>query len=159
MVDDKRPVLCRWTARRVQPVVLLWVAAVFVGYMLIALFVFHSTTGVRELAIAAVAALVPLVPAVLARVEYRLDEVGLEQRPVSGRKPTEFTAVFRLAELSHVKPIRFGFKFYRPLDETSRWRRFWKLHVSDAFSGEVHVDPADRDRVVGALAGQGVIVE
>lgn len=155
MTDETR-IVCQWTARRMQPVILLWVAGIFLGSILIALLVFHSVTGVRELAIAAVAVLVPLVPSVLSRVEYRLDEVGLEQRPVNERSPKEFAAVFRLEKLSHVKPVRHGFKFYRPVDETSRWRRFWKLHLSDAYSGEVHVDPTDRDRVLGALAGLGV---
>ena len=49
-----------------------------------------------------------------------------------------------------------GFKFYLPLDEPNPLRRFFKAHLSDAYSGEVHVDTADQERVVAVLNRYGV---
>ena len=52
--------------------------------------------------------------------------------------------------------MRHGFKFYKPLNESSPLRRFWKAHVSDAFSGEVHLESVDRARVLEVVSEQGI---
>jgi hypothetical protein len=148
---EERDVLFQWSARKLHPVILLYVALVFLAFMALAYFVLHSVSGVKALAIGAVGATIPLVPAVLRRNEYRLTETGLEKRPIDPKKPRSFTEVFSWQELSRVRPMRRGFKFFLTLDEPRPLRRFWKTHVADAFSGEFHVESEDRERVLGIL--------
>ena len=62
-------VLDQWTARKVQPVVLLYLVLVFAGFMALSLFVFHSREAVTALGMAAVAAVFATLPGVLERVE------------------------------------------------------------------------------------------
>jgi len=154
--NNEPEVLCHWSARKMKPIILLYVAAVFGALMVPSYFVLHSTTAVKALALAAVASIVPLIPAVVSRVEYRLTARGFEHRPLGKKEPGEFKSVFQLDELSHVVPMRHGFKFYKPLNESNPFRRFWKAHVSDAFSGEVHVETVDRERVLDELAQRGI---
>ncbi len=155
-LSDEPEVLCRWSARKLRPIVLLWVALVSLAFIALGYFVFHSMTAVKTLAMTAVASLVPLVPAVLSRVEYRITGRKLERRPVNKEKPREFEAVFETDQLSHIVPMRHGFKFYRPLNESNPLLRFWKAHVSDAYSGEVHVEEADRESVMEILDRYGI---
>ena len=151
--------LCHWTARKMEPIVLVWVALVFLAFMALSLFVFHSVAAVKALAAAAVASLIPMVPAVLNRVEYELTERELSRRTLDPKKPKDFKRVFMLDELSHIVPTRHGFKYCKTLNDSNALRRLWKLHVSDAFSGEVHVETSDQKRVLGELARHGVSVK
>jgi hypothetical protein len=150
--------LYQWSARRLPATVPLYVAAVFVAMMAFAHLVVHSSAAVKSLALAAIGAIVPLIPGVLGRVEYRLTERLLERRKPSKEAPAELETVFELEELSHVKPIRHGFKYYKQLDEESALRRFWKLRISDGYSGEVHVDRQDLQAVLDTLSRLGVTV-
>ncbi len=154
--DDQPEVVFQWSARKLQPIVLLYVAAVFIAMMALAYFVVHSTTAVKALAMTAVAAIVPLVPTVLMRVEYRITERALDRRPLDKEKPRTFEEVVRFDQLSHIVPVRHGFKFYRLVTDTNPLRRFWKAHISDAYSGEVRVEAADRESVYEILGQQGV---
>jgi hypothetical protein len=72
-------ILDRWTARRVRPIVLLYIVAVFAAFIAVSIFVFHSPEAVKALVLAAVGALVASVPGVTGRVEYRLTETGIEK--------------------------------------------------------------------------------
>jgi len=157
VVEDSE-VLCRWAARKMQPIVLLWVALVFLALIVVAYFAFHSVTGVMALFLGAVAYLTPLIPMVLNRLEYRLTEQKIEKRTFGEANPSEFADVVELGQLSHVVPIRFGFKFYKPLDERNVFRRFWKLHVTDEYSGEVRVEKADQELVFSISRDRGVAV-
>lgn len=156
MTRKQAEALCRWTARKIQPIILVAVLGVFVAFMALSLFVFHSTAAVNALAGAALASLVSLLPGVMNRVEYRLTETRLERRPVNEKKPAPFETVFEVDGVSHVEPIKFGFKFTLELDESRPLRRFWKLNILAGYAGEVHVDPPDRDRVLGAIAELGI---
>ena len=100
------------------------------------------------LALAAVGFVAAFGPGVFGRIEYRLTRTGLERRPLNREKPGEFQDVCRWRELAYVLPTRHGFKFYKPLNESNPLRRLWNAHLSDAFSGEIHADAGDRDRVV-----------
>jgi len=142
-----------------QPIVLLGVVLVFLAFMGLSLFVFHSVAAVKALAATAVASLVAMVPAVLSRIEYRLTERELASRTLDPKKPKDFTGVFMLDELSHIVPTRHGFKYFKTLNDSSALRRLWQLHVSGAFSGEVHVETVDQKRVLGELARHGVSVK
>ena len=157
-VGDETEVLCHWSARKLKPTIVLYVAAVFAAFMALAYFGFHSMTGVKALAMAAIGSIVSLVPGLGKRVEYRLTEHGLERRPHDPKKPGEFKRVFRSDELSHVAPTRGGFKFHKRLDDPNPLRRFWKTQISDAYSGEVQVETPDRERVLEAVAQRGISV-
>ena len=150
---DEPKLLHQWSARKMQPVVLVYVAAVFVAFIGLSYFVFHSMTAVKALAMTAVAAIIPLVPSVLQRVEYRLTDRTIDRRPHGIEPPGEFECLVRLDEVSRVAPVSNGFKFYTSFEESNPVKRFWKTHVSDAFSGEVHVERADRETVFDLLGG------
>jgi hypothetical protein len=150
-------VLDRWSARKVQPIVVFYVVAVFAVFAVVAHFVFHSTEAVRALAIATLGAVAATVPGVMERVEYRLTESGVEKR--SARKsPGPFQEIFRWPELSRVAPTKHGFKYVKATDEPSPLRRFWRRHFSDVCSGEVHVEREDLERVLGLVERQGIRV-
>jgi len=157
--DNEPKVLCHWSARKLNLTVLLYVGAVFVAFMALSHYVFQSDTAVKSLAITAVGFLVSLVPAVLKRVEYRLTERELESRPHNTKKPSVFTSVFELDQLSHIVPTRHGFKYYRPLNESNLLLRLWKAHLSEAFSGEVHVETVDQEGVLERLVRCGVSIK
>lgn len=157
-MDTDPEIQIDWTARKLQPIVLLYVAAVFVVLIAVVILVFDSMNAVKALALTAVAAVVPLVPSVLAKVDYRCGGGLLEQRPHNEKEPQDFEAIVRLDELSHIKPMRHGFKYYRPVDETNPLVRFWKLEFSDQYSGEVHVEPDDQEKVMELMRRQGVAV-
>jgi hypothetical protein len=133
------------------------VALVFVAFMALSQFVFHSWTGVKALAIASVGFLVPLAATVTTRIEYRVTEAGLERRPLPRRRPGAFREVFRWDRLSEVVPVRYGIKFALRVDEPRPLQRFWKTHLSDAYSGEIHVEAEDRARVLRILAERGFV--
>jgi len=157
-MSDEPEVLCSWSARAVQPVVLLCVTAVFVGFILIAHFVVHSKEAVIALALASVGAIVPLVPLVSRRIEYRLTPDEIQKRKPEKGESGEFSSIVRLDRLVRIVQVRNGFKFFRQLDEPNPFKRFWKLHLSDAHSGEIHVEKTDRDEVLAAMRDLGVTV-
>ena len=88
------------------------------------------------------------------RVELRTG-TGLERRWLSLKKPGAFQEVFRWDDLSRIVPGKRGFKYYRVLSEPNPLRRFWKAHLSDEYSGEVHVEAADRERILRVLEARG----
>lgn len=150
-------VLRQWSARKVQPIVVLYVLAVFAAFAAVAHFVFHSTEAVKALAIAALGAVAATAPGVMERVEYRLTESGVEKR--SARKsPGPFQEVFRWPELSRVVPTGHGFKYVKVTNESNPLRRFWRRHFSDVCSGEVHVEREDLERVLGLVERHGLPV-
>jgi hypothetical protein len=151
-------VVDRWSARKVQPIVVLYVLAVFAAFVALAHFVFQSPEAVKALVLATVAAVGATIPGALEKVEYQPTESGIEKRSLRQKEPGEFACVFRWDELSHVVPTKHGFKFYKTMNETNPFRRFWKLHVSDRFSGEIHVEKQDLGRVLGLVEGQGITI-
>jgi hypothetical protein len=154
---DGPAVLHHWSARKVQPIVVLYVVAVFAVFAVVAHFVFHSTEAVKALAIAAFGAVAATVPGVMDRVEYRLTESGMEKRTVR-KAPGPFQEVFRWPELSRVVPTGHGFKYFKATHEPNPLRRFWRRHFSDVCSGEVHVEREDLERVLGLVERRGVPV-
>ncbi|MBZ0268336.1 hypothetical protein K8I85_09295 [bacterium] len=149
------PVPFRWSARKSHPVVLFYVTLVFLAFAALAHFGFHSPTGAKALGLALLAYLASMAPRAFARIEYRLTDTGLDGRPATGR-PREFREVFRFDQLRRVVPMRHGFRYSKRLPPSGRWRRFWREHVSDAYSGEVHAESEDRSRVLRLLADRGV---
>ena len=146
-------VLDRWSARKIRPIVVLYVVAVFALFMAMAYFVFSSTEAVKALALAAVATVFATVPGIMEQIEYRLTQTGVEKKNKKNESPG-FTVVFRWDELSHVVPMRHGFKYFKDLNETNPLRRFWKVHFDDTFSGEVHVEKGDLERVLQLVERQ-----
>ena len=149
-------VLDSWSARKLRPIVVLYVVAVFAAFIVLSIVVFHSQEAVKALVMAAVAAVAATVPGVLEKVEYRTTELGIEKRPLKKDRVAEFKQVFLWGELGHIVPMRHGFKYYKVLNETNPLRRFWKARISDQFSGEIHVDKQDLDRVLGTVERRGI---
>ena len=138
-------------ARTVRPLVAAGVAAVFLVFMAVAWFVFGSGDAVGALAAAAAAYLVALAPGLLSRTEYRLTDEGAEKRPVRRRGPAEFGLLFAWEELEDVTPTRDGFKYTKRLGASNALVRFARRHLLSGYSGEIHVEPEDRDRVRALL--------
>lgn len=149
-------VLDRWSARKLRPIVILYVLGVFAAFIVVAIVVFHSQEAVMALLMAAGASVAATVPGVIERVEYRMTGSGVEKRPVKKEKTAEFKEVFRWDDLDHVVPMRHGFKYFKTLRETRPLGRFWKKHFSDQFSGEIHIEQQDLDRVLGMVARRGI---
>ncbi len=145
-----------WKAPSVQTVVVLYVVSVFVGFIALAHFVFHSVEGVKALVLAAIGSVASLIPSTLARIEYRLTEVGLAKRPLRAKRQKEFRDVFSWDQLSHIVPTKTGFKFYKYVEEPSSFRRSIKLLFSGDLSGEFHVATEDRSRVRSMIDSHGI---
>jgi hypothetical protein len=43
------------------------------------------------------------------------------------------------------------------MSETNPFRRFWKAHISDRFSGEIHAEKKDLERILGVFERHGVV--
>jgi len=145
-----------WTARSVQPIVAVYVVAVFVCFMGLAHFVFHSANAVRALFLALIGGVVGTVPAILNRIEYRVTATGLAKRPFRPKSPGPFKDVFAWDELSYLVPTKTGFKFYKTLPDSGPVSRFFKLHFSAEYSGEFHVEAGDRAQVRAILGQKGI---
>jgi len=148
--------LDRWTARKVRPIVILYVLAVFAAFMVVSITVFHSAEAVKALAFAAVGGVVAILPSVIEKVEYRMTDSGVEKRPVKKERAPDFKEVFLWDDLDRVVPMHHGFKYFKTLNETRPLRRFWQKHFSDRFSGEVHVEKEDLARVLEIIAQRGI---
>ena len=136
--------------------VLLYVSAVFIGFILLAFFAFNSIEAVQALLVAWLGALGATIPSVLGRIEYRLTEAGLEKRRRSREQPKEFKRAFAWEELSHLVPIKTGYKFYKDLPSSGSVSRFVRTHLSDAFSGEFHVEAEDQGPVQAIIERHGI---
>jgi len=151
------PVVDRWQARTMQPIIIVfYIAVVFAVLIPLAIFVFNSIAGITTLVVTAVGAIVPLLPSLLSRVEYRLSESGIEKRPVRRQNPAPFKELFRFPELDYIVPLKHGFKYYKKMDSTTPLRVFINRNFSDKYSGEVHLEKADRRRILAHLAERGV---
>jgi hypothetical protein len=149
--QDESGVLDQWSARKLRPIILLYVAVVFAAFMVPAYFMFHSLTAVKALAFSGIGGLVSLFPSVIAKVEYRLSESGLATRPVNKKNPGPFKNRFQWDQLSHFVATKNGFKYHKLMNESKPIRRFWKSRISDEFSGEIHVEIKDRERILQIL--------
>jgi hypothetical protein len=146
-------ILIEWTARKIRPVVILYVAGVFAGFAVVAYFILGSTAAVKALLLAAIGVIVPLVPAVVSRLDYRLTADRLERRPRSTAEEKEFETVFDVEDLDRIVPIGSGFKYVTTFDATGPIDRFRKLFLSDCTTGEVQIEEADRKTVLETLDG------
>lgn len=150
-MNDPAEEICRWSARKMQPVVLIYVGLVFLIFILLSYFIFHSMDAVKALAITGGTFILTGLPAVTKRIEYRLTKHSLEQRPLVKNKVPTYSQVFPLDQFSHIKLMQHGFKFYLHRDEMNSLRRFWKMHVLTGYSGVVPVEKRDMERVLGVL--------
>ncbi len=154
---DASEVLERWSARKAPPVVVAYLAAVAAAFIAMAYFIFDSTEAVKALVIAALGAVGAATPSVLEKVEYQLTDLGIEKRSIKKKNPGQFKDVFHWDQLSRVVPMKHGFKYFKTMAKTSPLRRFWNVHLSDRFSGEVHVERRDLERILGVLEQRGVV--
>ncbi len=129
-----------WTARKMSPIILFYVALVFIAFIAISYFVFHSMAAVKTLLFTAVGSIVTLLPMIFSRFEYRLTAQKLEYRTINKKEQKPFKVLFLSNQLSHLIKVKSGFKFYLIFKEKNPIRRFWKKHISDKYSGEIKVD-------------------
>lgn len=146
-----------WSARKVRPIVVLYVIGVFLAFVLLAHFVFHSGDAVRALLVAAVGSVASLVPGILTRTEYRLTRTGLARSAVRKGQPREFEHVFSWDEITRLVPTTSGFRYYLGVQSTGRLARFVRLRLLRGRSGEVRVEKEDRERVEAILARRGIV--
>jgi hypothetical protein len=137
-------------------VVVVYLTAVFAAFIALAFFVFHSVEAVKALATTLIASVVALLANVVARTEYQLTESGLRKRPFNAGKPKDFKEAFSWEEVAHVIPNKHGFKYSLAIEDANPLLRFWKANLSASFSGEVHVEPADQEKVMGHLARRNI---
>lgn len=156
--EDGATILDRWTARKVQPVVALYVVIVFAAFIAAAHFVAHSQETLKALVLVALGAVATTVPGMLMKDEYQATTSGIGRRTLNQKKPRQFEEVFLWDRLSRVVALRRGFKYYVEINEPSPFRRFWKAHLSDRFSGEIHVERPDLERILGVVEGQGITI-
>jgi len=151
-------ILHGWTARKLPAWIPVCVVAIFLGFMAFAWFGIHSRHAVRALAMSMFGVVVPLLPAVLVRVEYRLTGAGLERRMPAGGAKSAFRPVFRWDELEGVRAGRsgFGYRLNRgagdaPADPPSRRR-------AAGSAGEIPVPADQREAVHGVFAAMGIAI-
>ena len=150
-------VVDQWQARIMQPTfILTYLAVVFGALIALAFFVFDSIAGVTSLVVAALGAIVALLPNILSRIEYRLCEEGVEKRRVRQQDPAPFKELFRFSELDYIVPMKHGFKYYKKMDPAPPLREFVNRHFSDEYSGEVHLEKEDRGRILAHLAKRDI---
>lgn len=145
-----------WEVRPVRPVMAFYVAAVFLAFMALAYFVFHSLDAVKALFLAAVGGIVSLVPSMVTRIEYSLTEEGLGKRRLTRKKAAGFKRVFSWGELSHVVPTSSGFRYYKRIAARNPLERFFRFHVLSGYSGEIRAEGDDRTRVLARVKAEGV---
>lgn len=158
-VIDGPEILLEWSARKVRPVVLVWLALIFLTCLVVAYFIARSKETITALLAAGATALGTTAPSVMNKVVYRATPDTLEKLPPGKKKKQEYVTVFRWDELSHVKPGKHTFKYFKRFEEPNAVKRFWKLHVSDAWSGEFHVEDGNREEVLALLERLGVGTE
>ena len=156
MNPDDSAVELIWNARSVRPVVSLYVAGVFFGFMALAHFVVHSAEAVKALLLTGIGSVAALMANTLIRIEYRFTEVGLAKGPFKAKEPKALKQVFLWDELSHLIPTSTGFKFYKRVTATHGMARFLKLHVFGSHSGEFHVEREDLGKVRAVIERHGV---
>jgi len=156
-LDDLSPVIDRWQARTMQTTFIVsYIGVVLAVLIPLAIFVFDSIAGIMTLAATAVGAIVPLLPNLRSKIEYRLSEAGLEKRRLRREHPAPFKELFRFPDLDYIVPNRRGFIYYKKMEATTPLRAFINRNLSDNYSGEVHLETADRERVLARLAERGV---
>jgi hypothetical protein len=139
-------------------VVVLYLLVAFAAFISVSPFNFHSPEAVNALIVAAIGAVAATVASELGKIEHRLTTSGIEKRTADSKNPREFEEAFRWDELSRVVPVKHGFKYSKKMIETKPLRRFWRLHISDRYAGEIQVEGQDLARVLGLVERQGVTV-
>lgn len=152
-------ILLQWTARKMQPSVILYVILIYIVFIGLAYFVFHSATAAKTLAFTLVGIIVPLVPSILKRIEYKLTGHDLMSRTKTPDDKEEYKPVFALDKLDYIVKIKHGFKFYLSIEEKNSSGRFWKKHISDKYAGEVHVETDDVQKVFDLISELGINVK
>ena len=140
-----------WISRKLRPIILFYVLLVFGAFISVSHFVFHSAGAVKALALAALAFTVSVIPAILAKVEYRATDTGVEKRLIRAGSPGSYTEVFKWDELSHVVLAKNGFKYFKHMGDRGPILGFLYTQFSDKFSGEIHVETTDWVRVKALL--------
>lgn len=146
----------QWKARKIKPIILIYVGMIFFIFILISHFVFHSSEAVKALLITALGTIGPLSIAMFNRIEYKLTKEMLEHRPINQNKPSEFKTLFSLDQKINIKRAGSGLKYFLPLEESNPLKRFLKMNFSDKYSGEILIEKEDRKKVLDAFSELGI---
>ena len=65
--NQESAVIYQWSARKIQPIVVVYVALVFLGFIAMSFFVFHSRDAIKALIVTGVGSVFSLLPSVLTR--------------------------------------------------------------------------------------------
>lgn len=147
-----------WSVRKISPKILLLIAIVFLIFIAIAYFGFHSTNAVQALIYSALGSIVTLLPGVFTFLEYRLSKEKLEYRPIRKKSQKSYKTIFLVKELSHLVKTADGVKYYLKFSENNSIRRFWKKHISDKYSGEVKIPNNDTSKILDTFKNYGVSI-
>jgi hypothetical protein len=148
-----------WSARKMSPKVILYVAIIFIAFIALAYWGFHSLAAVKTLFFTALAYILSVLPIVFSHLEYRLSAQKLESRQVKKQDPKPYKTLFQLAEVSHLVKSSGSLKYCLNFEEANRFHRFFKKHFSDRYSGEIKLAPKDSEQIIAALKGLGVVVK
>jgi hypothetical protein len=148
-----------WSARKVPPKIILYVSVVFIIFIAVSYFGFHSINAVKALAITALISILSFAPGIFNRIEYRLTKQALEYRPMKKKEQEPYKILFLLDQLSHIVQIENGFKYYLTLNESNPFRKFWKKYMSDKYSGAVNLEKADNKRILSTLDQFGISIQ
>jgi hypothetical protein len=81
------------------------------------------------------------------------------KRPFGKRDKVAFEKIFLWSELTHASVLKHGFKYFKNLDEKNPVRHFVKIKFSDRYSGEIHAEKEDQDRILGLFTEQGIPIQ
>jgi hypothetical protein len=154
--NNEPEIICHWNARKLKPIILIYVSLIFISLIIVSYFVLHSTLTVKALSITAIGTIIPLFFGVITRIKYRLTKHSLEYQSIFKNKSSSFKTVFKLDQQINIKLTRNGFKFYHTLTKSNPLKRFWKTYILAGFSGEVYIEKVDVNRVFDALKKCGV---
>lgn len=148
--------VCYWSARKMPPIIIVYVVLIFIAFAAISYWGLHSTTAAKTLAFTAIGSIVPLMPLAFARIEYQLSQQKLESRSSIKKTVKPYTELFRLDQVSYIVRIRSGFKYYLTFKEDNKILRFFKKHISDKYAGEIKVEKSDAERIIAEFEKYGI---
>ena len=148
-----------WSARKMNPKIILYVAIIFFIIIAVIYFTFYSISAIKALTYTALGTIVSLVPGVLSSVEYRLTIQKLEYRPIKKGEEKPYKILFFMNQLSYIVQIESGFKYYLTLNEKKSLRRLYKKYFSDHYSGGVRIEKNDTERIMTYFKTHGILIK
>lgn len=151
--------VCYWSARKMPPIVIVYVVLIFITFMAISYWGLHSTTAAKTLAFTAIGSIVPLMPLAFARIEYQLTKQKLESRSYIKKATKPYAVLFKVDQVNYIVRTGSGFKYYLKFEEKNGFKRFVKKHVSDKYGGEVKIEKPDVEKILAEFKKYGIAIK